>query len=361
GKLRGVKLWSAETPDLYTLVLSLSVDGKVVETTSARIGFRKVEIKNSRLMVNGKPLEVHGVNIHEHHPVTGHVVDSAMMMEDIKMLKQNNFNAVRMSHYPQSPLWYDLCDRYGLYVVDEANIEIHGYGASPWSPVVAGEHPAATEDWREAILDREHLLVERDKNHPSVIVWSVGNEHGNGSNFEAAYDWIKSRDTSRPVQSEQAQREYNTDIVCPMYPWIGDMQQYGELDNPGRPYIMCEYAHAMGNSTGNFQELFDVIRSSPQLQGGFIWDWVDQGLLTKDENGAEYWAYGGDFGAWNRQNDENFCINGLVQPDRTPHPGMAEVKKVYQDIRFSDFDPATGSFTVENHFHYRNLSDYDFS
>ncbi len=361
GKLPGVQHWSAETPNLYTLVLALSLDGKIVETTSARVGFRKVEIKNSRLMVNGKPLEVHGVNIHEHHPVTGHVVDSAMMMEDIRMLKQHNFNAVRMSHYPQSPLWYELCDRHGLYVVDEANIEIHGYGSSPWDRVKPGVHPAATEEWRAAILDREHLLVERDKNHPSVIVWSVGNEHGNGSNFEAAYSWIKSRDTSRPVQSEQAQREWNTDIVCPMYPWIGDMKAYAALDNPGRPYIMCEYAHAMGNSTGNFQDLFDVVRSSPHLQGGFIWDWVDQGILTQDEDGRPYWAYGGDFGARDRQNDENFCINGLVQPDRTPHPGLAEVKKVYQDIRFSAFDPATASFTVENHFHYRNLSDYDFS
>lgn len=361
GKLRGVKLWSAETPELYTLVLTLSVDGKVVETTSTRIGFRKVEIKNSQLLVNGKPLEVHGVNIHEHHPVTGHVVDSAMMMEDIRMLKQHNINAVRMSHYPQSPLWYDLCDRYGLYVVDEANIEIHGYGSSPWDQVQPGVHPAATEEWLPAILDRESLLVERDKNHPSVIIWSVGNEHGNGSNFVAAYDWIKQRDGSRPVQSEQAQQERNTDIVCPMYPGIGDMQKYAALTNPGRPYIMCEYAHAMGNSTGNFRDIFDVVRSSPQMQGGFIWDWVDQGLLTKDENGNEYWAYGGDFGARDRQNDENFCINGLVQPDRTPHPGLAEVKKVYQDIRFSAFDPVTATFTVENHFHYRNLSDYDFT
>ena len=358
-KLKNVEKWSGETPALYTLVLTLSVDGKVVESTSARIGFRKVEIKDSQLMVNGKPIEVHGVNLHEHHQTTGHVVDRETMLKDIRTMKQHNVNAVRMSHYPQSPLWYELCDIYGLYLVDEANIEIHGYGSSPWDKVEPGVHPAATPAWHDAILDRELLLVERDKNHPSVIVWSVGNEHGNGSNFVDAYDWIKSRDTTRPVQSEQAVEERNTDIVCPMYPDMRGFREYASRTNPGRPYIMCEYAHAMGNSSGNFQEYFDVIRSSPQMQGGFIWDWVDQGLLTKDENGDPYWAYGGDFGAYRYTHDENFCLNGLVQPDRTPHPGLAEVKKVYQDIRFSDGAMRGGDVTVENHFMYRNLRDYE--
>ncbi|MDE6161720.1 MAG: DUF4981 domain-containing protein, partial [Muribaculaceae bacterium] len=256
-------------------------------------------------------------------------------------------------------LWYELCDQYGIYLVDEANIEIHGYGTSPGTPMTPGVHPAATEEWKASILDREHALVERDKNHPSVIVWSLGNESGNGSNFVAAYDWIKSRDHSRPVQYEQAFEERNTDIVCPMYPSIGSMKEYASRKNPGRPYIMCEYAHAMGNSSGNFQEYFDIIRSSKQMQGGFIWDWVDQGLITRDENGDTYWAYGGDFGAYNYTHDENFCCNGLVQPDRTPHPGLAEVKKVYQDIRFAAVNPANGVFSVENHFHYRNLKDYE--
>ncbi len=220
GKLKNVRKWSCETPYLYTLVLTLTENGKVLESTSARIGFRKVEIKDSQLMVNGKPVEVHGVNLHEHHQSAGHVVDRETMMKDIRTMKQHNINAVRTSHYPQSPLWYELCDRYGIYLVDEANVEIHGYGSSPWAKVEPGVHPAATESWKASILDREYALVERDKNHPSVIVWSLGNECGDGSNFEAAYDWIKGRDNTRPVQFEQAVEGRITDIVCPMYPDI---------------------------------------------------------------------------------------------------------------------------------------------
>lgn len=360
--LKNVSKWSAETPALYTLVLTLrDADGKTVEATSARIGFRKVEVRNSQLLVNGKAIEVHGVNLHEHHPLTGHVVDRETMMRDIRTMKLHNINAVRTSHYPQSPLWYDLCDEYGLFLVDEANIEIHGMGATLQGDFDKSAHPAYLPEWKAAMLDREYALVERDKNHPSVIIWSMGNECGNGGNFLAAYDWIKRRDTTRPVQFEQAGQEANTDIVCPMYPSIRYMKEYAALDNPGRPYIMCEYAHAMGNSTGNFQEYFDIIRSSPQMQGGFIWDWVDQGLLARDENGNGYWAYGGDFNA-NRKytHDENFCINGLVQPDRTPHPGLAEVKKVYQDILFFPADVAKGEFEVSNRFMYNDLSDYGF-
>lgn len=354
--IKNVNKWSGENPYLYTLVLTLSdKNGKVIESTSARVGFRKVEIKNSQLLVNGKPLEVHGVNLHEHHPTMGHVVDRETMMDDIRTMKRHNINAVRTSHYPQSPLWYELCDRYGIYLVDEANIESHGLYNYP-----SEKHPSNVEEWKDAILDREYSLVERDKNHPSVIIWSLGNECTNGTNFYTAYDWIKQRDGSRPVQFEQAWENSNTDIVCPMYPSISYMEEYARRDNPGRPYIMCEYAHAMGNSTGNFQEYFDIIRSSDQMQGGFIWDWVDQGFLTKDENGKEYWAYGGDFGAERYHHDENFCINGLVQPDRTPHPGLKEVKKVYQDIRFSPSDLSKGEIFVENHFHTRDLNGYDF-
>lgn len=358
-KIGKVRTWSCEDPYLYTLVLTLSdSSGRVIESTSAKTGFRKIEIKDSRLTVNGKPLEVHGVNLHEHHQTQGHVVDRETMMDDIRTMKRHNINAVRTSHYPQSPLWYDLCDRYGIYLVDEANIEAHAMGSVPWDRI-DDCHPAKRPEWQAAILDREISLVERDKNHPSVIIWSLGNECGNGENFHAAYDWIKKRDSSRPVQFEQAGEDRNTDIVCPMYPGIYQMKEYAARNNPGRPFIMCEYAHAMGNSTGNFQEYFDIIRSSDHMQGGFIWDWVDQGLLTKDENGDSYWAYGGDFGAYTHTHDENFCINGLVQPDRTPHPGLTEVKKVYQDIRFSSTDPASGKITIENHFHTRNLLDYD--
>ncbi len=358
--LKRVNRWSAETPYLYSLVATLSdAAGNVVESTSTRVGFRRVEIKNSQLLVNGVAIEVHGVDLHEHNQLTGHTIDRETMMKDICLMKQNNINAVRLSHYPQTPQWYDLADEYGLYLIDEANVEAHGMGSAPWDPMDTGVHPAVIPMWKSAILDRERSMVERDKNHPSVIIWSLGNECGNGANFEAAYDWVKQRDASRPVQFEQAVENRNTDIVCPMYPSIERMKEYAQRENPGRPFIMCEYAHAMGNSTGNFQEYFDIIRTSPHLQGGFIWDWVDQGLLTKDENGNSYWAYGGDFGATNYTHDANFCVNGLVQPDRTPHPALSEVKKVYQDIRFSNFSATSQTLTVENHFAYRNLSEYE--
>ncbi len=361
GALKNALIWSCETPNLYTLVISLKDDaGRLVEATSCKVGFRSVEIKDAQLMVNGKPIEVHGVNIHEHNQLTGHVVDCETMLKDIRLMKQHNINAVRMSHYPQTPLWYQLCDEYGLYVVDEANVEIHGMGCEWQGWFDKSKHPAYLPEWRNAILDREYSLVERDKNHPCVIIWSLGNECGNGQNFYDAYDWIKERDNTRPVQFEQAGENRNTDIVCPMYPWIQDMKKYAERTDVTRPYIMCEYAHSMGNSTGNFQEFFDIIRSSPHMQGGFIWDWVDQGLLATDANGCQYWGYGGDFGAYNYTNDENFCCNGIVFPDRTPHPALMEVKKVYQDIRFSAGDLAKGEINVENHFNYTDLKDYDF-
>lgn len=361
GTVKSVARWSADAPNLYTLVLTLSDNrGNTIESTSARIGFRTVEIRNSQLLINGKPIEIHGVNIHEHNPVTGHAIDRETMMSDIRTMKQHNINAVRTSHYPQPPLWYELCDTYGIYLVDEANIEAHGLGANYQKENPVPGHPGDEPSWRDAILDRERSLVERDKNHPSVIIWSLGNESGNGENFHAAYDLVKQLDPTRPVHYEQAWEEDNTDIVCPMYPMLHNMRKYAERNNPGRPYIMCEYAHAMGNSTGDFQGYFDIIRSSPHMQGGFIWDWVDQGLLTHDENGDPYWAYGGDFGAYNYTHDDNFCINGLVMPDRTPHPGLMEVKKVYQDIRFSAADIDKGSVCIENHFLARDLSGYDF-
>ena len=357
--LKNIFFFFSETTDIYTLVVSLlSPQGKTIEATSVKLGFRTVEIRDGQLMVNGKPIEVHGVNLHEHNELTGHAVDRETMLKDIRTMKQNNINAIRTSHYPQSPMMYDLCDEYGLYVVDEANVEIHGMGVVHNRPDTTN-HPAYHPDWNGAIMDREMALVERDKNHPSVIIWSLGNESGNGENFKDAYRWIKGRDKTRPVQFEQADETWNTDIVCPMYPPISYMKEYASRKNADRPFIMCEYAHAMGNSTGNFQEYYDIIRSSPHMQGGFIWDWVDQGFLRTDENGNKYWAYGGDFGAQHYDNDDNFCINGLVNPDRTPHPGLNEVKKVYQDIRFSG-DPAKGKVSVENHFNHRDLSNYDF-
>ncbi|MEP7093392.1 MAG: glycoside hydrolase family 2 TIM barrel-domain containing protein, partial [Flavobacterium sp.] len=355
------KLWSSEAPNLYTLLLTLkNENGSIIESTSTQIGFRKVELKDGQLLVNGVRLMVHGVNIHEHNPVTGHYQDETTMMKDIKLMKELNINSVRCSHYPNNILWVKLCNKYGLYLVDEANIESHGMGVEGQTFMNPKTHPAYLPEWREAHLDRIYSLVERDKNAPSVILWSLGNECANGPVFHEAYKWIKKRDNTRLVQFEQAKENENTDIVCPMYPTIAYMKEYAARKEVSRPYIMCEYSHAMGNSNGNFQEYWDIIRSSKNMQGGFIWDWVDQGFETKDEAGRKYWAYGGDMGSQNYTNDENFCHNGLVWPDRTPHPGAFEVKKVYQDILFQAVDIKNGVIEIINDFGFTNLNNYNF-
>ncbi len=353
--------WSAETPNLYKIVVELqNKNGQTIEATSTNVGFRTVEIKNSQLLVNGKYVLVKGVDLHEHHQTMGHHVDEATMLKDIEVMKQHNINAVRLSHYPHSTKWVELCDKYGLYLVDECNIETHGMGATYQNWFDKKKHPAYLPEWHAAHMDRIHRLVERDKNHPSVIIWSLGNECGNGQVFFDAYKWIKERDNTRPVQFEQAGQEANTDIVCPMYPGMGSMHEYANKENPGRPFIMCEYSHAMGNSNGNFKEYWDLIRSKPHMQGGFIWDWVDQGLLTKNDNGEEFWAYGGDLGGEKYTNDENFCLNGVVNPDREPHPGLMEVKKVYQNILFDAVDLSVGKIKVTNEFSFISLDNYDF-
>jgi beta-galactosidase len=354
------KLWSNETPYLYTLLLTLNDEsGKSVETVGTAIGFRKVELKNGQLLVNGIRIMVHGVNIHEHSPKTGHYVDTEIMMKDIKLMKELNINAVRLSHYPHNLTWLKLCNKYGLFVVDEANIESHGMGALNYISDYAS-HPAYRPEWHAAHMDRIYSLVERDKNHPSVILWSLGNECGNGQVFKDAYKWIKNRDKTRLVQFEQAMENDNTDVVCPMYPSMEYMREYAARPTVTRPFIMCEYSHAMGNSNGNFKEYWDIIHSSKNMQGGFIWDWVDQGFEVKDDAGRKYWAYGGDMGGQNYTHDENFCHNGLIWPDRTPHPGAFEVKKVYQDIRFKAVDIEKGLIIVENGFGYTNLSNFVF-
>ena len=357
------KLWSSETPNLYSLVLSLKNEkGSIIESVATQIGFRKVELKGGQLLVNGVRLIVHGVNIHEHNPVTGHFQDEATMMKDIKMMKQLNINSVRCSHYPNNILWVKLCNKYGLFLVDEANIESHGMGVEgqPLIWMNPKTNPGYLPEWREAHLDRIYSLVERDKNMPSVILWSLGNESANGPVFHEAYKWVKKRDNTRLVQFEQAKENENTDIVCPMYPTIAYMKEYAARKEVARPYIMCEYSHAMGNSSGNFQEYWDIIRGSKNMQGGFIWDWVDQGFEAKDEAGRKYWAYGGDLGSQNYLNDENFCHNGLVYADRTPHPGAFEVKKVYQDILFEAVDVKNGVIEIINDFGFTNLSQYNF-
>jgi len=336
----GPKPWTAETPDLYPLVLTLKdASGRTLEATSCRVGFRTVEIKDGLLLVNGKRILLKGVNRHEHDPLTAHVISEASMLQDIRLMKQFNINAVRTCHYPDDPRWYDLCDRYGLYVIDEANIESHGMGYGARSL-------AKNPDWGPAHLDRTIRLVERDKNHPSVIIWSLGNEAGDGINFEATAAWIHGRDATRPVHYERAERRLYTDIYSTMYSRIEELEEYGLRKQP-RPMIMCEYAHAMGNSTGNLQDYWDVIEKHEQLQGAFVWDWVDQGFAKTNDKGEAIWAYGGDYGPPDTPSDRNFCCNGLVGPDRTPHPGLWELKKVYQYVKIGRTKTPEGKPAVQ--------------
>lgn len=339
--------WSAETPNLYHLLLTLrNSSGQILEVQTCRVGFREVEVREGQLLVNGRPVLLKGVNRHEHDPVTGHYVSTESMLKDIKLMKQFNINAVRTSHYPDHPTWYDLCDQYGIYLIDEANIESHGMGYHP--DVTLGNNP----EWKKAHLDRIQRMVERDKNHPSVIIWSMGNEAGDGINFEAASEWIHQRDPSRPVHYERAESRPHVDIVSPMYMRIEGLKEYAS-ETRTRPLILCEYAHAMGNSVGNLQDYWDVIEAEPQLQGGFIWDWVDQALSKKTSDGREFFAYGGDFG--DNWNDGNFLCNGLVQPDRRPNPHFYEVKKVYQYVDVKPVDAAAGLFQVHNKYDFLNL------
>lgn len=345
--------WSAEQPNLYTILLVLKdASSKIIAVERCNFGFRKVEIKDGQLLVNGVPILIKGVNRHEHDPFTGHYVGLESMINDIKLMKQFNINAVRTSHYPNDPKWYDLCDRYGLYLIDEANIESHGIGYEP------EETLANKPEWKDAHLDRIIRMVERDKNHPSVIIWSMGNEAGDGTNFEAASEWIHRRDPSRPVHYERAKTKPHTDIVCPMYARIEKLKVYAS-QKQDRPLIMCEYAHAMGNSVGNLQDYWDVIYKYKHLQGGFIWDWVDQGLFKKNDDGEEFWAYGGDFGPEGPPGNANFCINGLVFPDRKLHPHIWEVKKVYQYIKVKPIDLKTGKIEICNNYDFTNLDTVD--
>ncbi|MBD0849352.1 glycoside hydrolase family 2 TIM barrel-domain containing protein [Maribacter arenosus] len=363
--LPNIKSWNAEIPNLYTLLINLlKEDGSVLEATAVKVGFRKVEIKNNQFLVNGKAVLLKGANLHDHDDKTGHVVSEALTLKDLTVMKQNNLNAIRCSHYPKNSHFYRLCDRYGFYVIDEANIENHGMGATNQgldTDIEAQKvHPAYLPQWKEMHLDRTIRMFERDKNYPSIITWSLGNEAGNGANFQATYDWLKAHDETRPVQYEGATQYENTDIQAPMYMRIPDMVAYAG-NNPKRPLIQCEYAHAMGNSVGNLQEYWDVIEKYDVLQGGFIWDWVDQGLLTKNEQGQEYWAYGGDLGGKDYQNDGNFCLNGLVNPDRSGHPSLHEVKKVYQYIKFKDKNAKAGSILIQNAYDFLNLNQFEFN
>lgn len=343
--------WTAEIPNLYTVLLALKDgSGAVLEWESCKFGFRKIEISGGQLLVNGQPVLLKGVNRHEHDPDTGHYISEASMIEDIELMKRHNINTVRTCHYPDDPRWYELCDLYGLYIIDEANIESHGMGYKP--EITLANKP----EWKEAHVDRIRRMVERDKNHPSVIIWSMGNEAGDGTNFEAGSDWIHRRDPSRPVHYERAGQRPHTDIVCPMYWRIEHIVKYAEQEQT-RPLILCEYAHAMGNSVGNLQDYWDVIEKYKHLQGGSIWDWVDQGLRKKTADGREFWAYGGDYGE--ESHDNNFCINGLVLPDRGITPKLLEVKQVYQNIGTRAVDLLSGKIEIHNKFFFTNLDRYN--
>ena len=356
--IANIKPWSAEYPNLYTLLIG--VNG---EFTAIKVGFRNIKIENSQFLVNGKPVLIKGVNLHDHSDTEGHVVSEALTKEDLILMKQNNINAIRCSHYPKNPFFYRLTDQYGFYVIDEANIETHGMGATNQgldnNQEKIAKHPAYLPSWKNAHLDRTIRMFERDKNHPSIVIWSLGNESGNGQNFFETYKWLKKHDKTRPVQYEGAINYENTDIQAPMYWSIEAMIKYAS-ENGSRPLIQCEYAHAMGNSLGNFQDYWDVIEAYPTMQGGFIWDWVDQGILTHDDTGKPYWTYGGDLGGANFQNDANFCINGVVNPDRTPHPALHEVKKVYQYVKFKLIDKM-GEIEIENKYDFTNLNTLNFS
>ena len=331
------QLWSAETPNLYRLVISLNHNKTgLIESEAYNIGFRTIEIMHGQLCLNGQPLLIKGTNRHEFYPDMGYAVTEQAMLHDIKLIKQHNFNAVRCSHYPNNPRWYELCDEYGLYLVDEANIESHGM--FPMSRL--SDDPR----WLAAYSERVTRMVQRDRNHPSIIIWSLGNESGHGANHDALYAWIKSNDPTRPVQYEGGGANSKaTDIICPMYARVEQDQfhpnvpkwaikKWISMPDENRPLILCEYAHAMGNSLGAFYKYWQAFRQYPRLQGGFIWEWADHGIRCQTKSGESYWAYGGDFGE--AFHDRQFCLDGLVFPDRQPHPSLIEAKKVQQPFQF---------------------------
>ncbi len=351
-----VRQWSAEHPELYDLELTVWAKKQELERLCTHIGFRTVEVKDGRFLVNGKYVLIKGVNRHEHDPYKGHVVSRISMENDIMLMKRLNINTVRTSHYPNDPYWYDLCDRYGLYVIDEANVESHAQGYGKRSL-------AKQEMYGPMVLSRNRNMLERDKNHPSIVMWSLGNECGNGINFENAYKWMKSRDASRPVIYERACLDWNTDVVGLMYSDTDYLKRYAEehIDSLNRPFIMVEYAHGMGNSIGGLADYWKIIESHEVLQGGCIWDWVDQSFIQHDDTKNVDWlAVGGDLGeAYGVGNDNSFCANGIVQSDRRLHHHAAEVVKVYQPLKFKAIDIPSGRFEIKNWLSFTNASEFD--
>ncbi|TKJ26258.1 MAG: beta-galactosidase [Promethearchaeota archaeon Loki_b31] len=358
-KIENPRKWTGETPNLYDIILVLkNSKNDIIEVEHCKFGFRKVEISEvGSFLINGKAIILKGVNRHEHDPDHGRAIPYNRMVQDIILMKQNNINAVRTSHYPNHPKWYDLCDKYGIYVLDECNLETHG---------LRDRLPKSDPDWTEACVNRMVSMVERDKNHPSVVIWSLGNESGMGKNFEIIKDETLKIDTTRPIHYEGDYNQEIVDIISSMYlspkqlerklkrNTAGHPRRTGKISR-SRPYVLCEYAHAMGNSLGNFQEFMDVFERYPNAIGGFIWDFIDQGLRKVSEKGEEFWAYGGDYG--DDPNDNNFCINGIVLPDRKPNPALFEVKKVYQNIKFYPVALLEGKLLIHNKFDFISLKD----
>ena len=351
-EIDNVQSWSAETPELYQLKMTLkNKKGIVKEVILRKIGFRTSEVVNGQLLVNGQPILIKGVNRHEHDPKTGHVVSKEDMLKDVQIFKEYNINAVRTCHYPNDPYFYELCDQYGIYVVDEANIESHGMGYDLTKTL------ANNPKWLNAHMDRTRRMIARDKNHASIIIWSLGNEAGNGYNFYNTYLLAKEMDSTRPVQYERAELEWNSDLYVPMYRTPEFIENYAKNDNWNKSLIQCEYAHAMGNSMGGFKEYWDLYEKYDKLQGGFIWDFVDQGLRTI-KNGKEIYAYGGDFGPKDVPSSNNFLNNGLVQPDRKVNPHIYEVKHIHQNIKFYANDLSKGIIDIKNWYFFRGLDNY---
>lgn len=373
-KVMNPRLWSAETPNLYHLIVN--VDGKYYQQL---IGFREVKIANGQLLVNGQPIKIKGVNRHEFDPYNGRTVSYELMEKDVMLMKQNNFNAVRTAHYPHHPYFYELCDRYGLYVMDEANVESHYL----WQ--FRNQSPVLYPEWEKAIVDRGVSMVMRDRNHPSVIIWSLGNESGDGPNMRAMADTIRKIDAAkRPIHYEskalkrplsfdgvgafeklrrmiaalqwsKALTEY--DFNAGMYPTLDRLNEMAKLDKKERPILICEYSHAMGNSNGHFKEYWDLFESHPRMVGGYIWDWTDQGLIKYTSEGKPYFAYGGDFG--DKPNNKDFCQNGVTFPDRTLKPAMAEIKKVQQYVKFITFEPERKTIGIKNAYSFLNLNNFN--
>ena len=349
--VENVKPWTAETPYLYMLELQLKQGDKVLEVVRKQVGFRHIEIRGGQLLVNGQPILIKGADRHELDPDGGYVVSVERMIQDIRIMKQLNINAVRTCHYPDDPRWYDLCDEYGIYLTAESNLESHGMGYKE-------KTLAKNEAFAKMHIERQEGNVITYKNHPSIIVWSLGNEAGYGPNFERAYDWVKAYDKTRPCQFEQARQNGKTDIFCPMYLGYEDCVKYAQGDNP-RPLIQCEYAHAMGNSMGGFKEYWDIIRKYPKYQGGYIWDFVDQGLRDKSAiTGKEIFTYGGDYGRY-PASDHNFNCNGIIAPDRRLNPHAYEVGYYYQNVWITEKNLKEGQFEVYNENFFKSLDDLE--